>query len=550
MAVDHHSSDDEPVPHLAGAAEPHLAEPHLQERVTQAMMLAQSGDPIGCLELVDQLLPELNAPVRSELRARALYARAVAWHWAGNNDRALAAADELLEMTRASGMALWESNALSMRASQRILSGEVDAGMRDLVTAEIFLEGAAGDPLTASYAHTGVAVAYDQLRLYELALPHFLEALRLEPTDGWMPEGRAIDLLNLAEFHLRWALELDSVDQHADALLKSSMAERYAARCAVEAERLPRDRWVRGAAVLLGCAQAHGGQADAAIERLQANLPALDELGLLADAAFARLFLALAHERSGDLPSAAAAVEQAAARLPEHAGWSLEASVRHARARIVVAGCAASGAGHAMEYADMMARAVWEQRLRTLKTAQALLSVERIRSERDAITEASHQDPLTGVGNRRRLDRELRELRDAPTLPGRWVAALMIDVDRFKQTNDVLGHLAGDTVLREVAGMLTAHARAKDVVVRTGGDEFVVLLVDTDLDEATAIAERLLTTSERLGVGLAAPQAPVTLSIGVAAALDLLDTDALLAQADRAMYEAKRAGGGRVRVTT
>jgi diguanylate cyclase (GGDEF)-like protein len=146
---------------------------------------------------------------------------------------------------------------------------------------------------------------------------------------------------------------------------------------------------------------------------------------------------------------------------------------------------------------------------------------------------ATH-DGLTGLANRGRLAGY------AAGLDGRALAVLLLDLDGFKHVNDTLGHAAGDDLLREVAGRLTAALRDGDLAGRLGGDEFVVLLPDADAATAGALADRLRAAVGR-PVVLAAGPASVGVSIGVACrpAGVRLDLDALLVRADAAMYREK-----------
>ena len=157
-------------------------------------------------------------------------------------------------------------------------------------------------------------------------------------------------------------------------------------------------------------------------------------------------------------------------------------------------------------------------------------------------------DPLTGCVNRRGLDQQLaRELARAERAAAP-LALLAVDVDHFKRVNDEFGHLAGDAVLREVGAVLRAGARAGDVVARTGGEEFVVVLADTDASGAAAFAERVVAASrEHAYPGLPAGRR-VTVSAGTAAVprvTDLGVAEDLKARADQALYAAKRGGRDR-----
>jgi diguanylate cyclase (GGDEF)-like protein len=169
----------------------------------------------------------------------------------------------------------------------------------------------------------------------------------------------------------------------------------------------------------------------------------------------------------------------------------------------------------------------------------ATLSVEH---EHDAL-----HDSLTGLGNRQLLYREATKALDELPRRGGGVALLVIDLDKFKDVNDSLGHVAGDLLLQAVAQRMSAGVRAGDVIARLGGDEFVVLVAEVaDVAAARMAAVRLL---ERVNgpcrLGPADATVPVRASLGLAVAPQHgADFDALLRRADRAMYAAKASGCG------
>jgi len=152
-------------------------------------------------------------------------------------------------------------------------------------------------------------------------------------------------------------------------------------------------------------------------------------------------------------------------------------------------------------------------------------------------------DSLTGLHNRRVLEDSLvRELRRGER-SGRPCALLFCDLDNFKRVNDKWDHAQGDQLLQQVAAIIRQRLRRGDLAVRYGGDEFVVLLPETDVDSAVMVARDLRRRIEAIP-GLIS----VTVSIGVAGSTrTALDGPALVATADGAMYLAKRAGGNRVR---
>ena len=179
------------------------------------------------------------------------------------------------------------------------------------------------------------------------------------------------------------------------------------------------------------------------------------------------------------------------------------------------------------------------------------LLCERVRLGDRLIVDSEHNaniDMLTGVFNRRWLAHIFERERARCMLGQRTLCMLMVDIDGFKAYNDRLGHLAGDHALCLVARMLGAQLRAKDILIRFGGEEFVVLLPELDLRNARQIAERLCervaqTVRFETAIG---PLPGVTISIGLAHMLAADDLTALLERADRALYRAKQQGRNRV----
>ncbi len=194
----------------------------------------------------------------------------------------------------------------------------------------------------------------------------------------------------------------------------------------------------------------------------------------------------------------------------------------------------------------------------------------RSKAVRDALAAQAATDPLTGLLNRGQLDARAVEALALARRHGRPLAVLMVDIDHFKRINDTYGHQAGDATLREVARRIRRVSRASDIVGRYGGEEFVLLLPETDADGALAMAEKIRreigtwpivlsdvlppTAPTTLEAGAAAAQASagrrevrIQVSVGVACATaQMLDPAALYAAADRALYRAKAAGRNRV----
>jgi len=163
-------------------------------------------------------------------------------------------------------------------------------------------------------------------------------------------------------------------------------------------------------------------------------------------------------------------------------------------------------------------------------------------------TELAHHDPLTGLPNRRLFYAEGERALSQAHRRQETLTVMFIDLDRFKQVNDELGHKAGDELLQVVAGVLRQQVRGSDIVGRLGGDEFAVLLPGMAGDAAAAYAEKLHT---HLKEQMAGHHWPVGFSIGLACFRSPPpDIDALVQCADALMYQAKRAGRGGIHQET
>jgi diguanylate cyclase (GGDEF)-like protein len=163
----------------------------------------------------------------------------------------------------------------------------------------------------------------------------------------------------------------------------------------------------------------------------------------------------------------------------------------------------------------------------------------RATARRDART-----DPLTGIGNRRAIEESLHDIVNDRRRTHTVLGVLMVDIDHFKSVNDRLGHKGGDMVLREVTRHITACLRAEDRIGRWGGEEFVVLLPDSDLVGLRAVAERIRARVEQLPVA-GERSMRVTISVGAALASTTDDAESVVAHADAALYSAKESGRNR-----
>jgi len=173
---------------------------------------------------------------------------------------------------------------------------------------------------------------------------------------------------------------------------------------------------------------------------------------------------------------------------------------------------------------------------------QQLLHYQQVLENENAdLEEQSSTDPLTGLANRRAFSRTLDQAIAQAHALGSPLSVAIVDIDHFKSINDLHGHAEGDRVLQSLGAMLLSTEAARGRVARFGGEEFVRLLPDRVLADATRESEYLREAVAAMPTGL-----PVTISIGVAALQPGEDASSLLARADQALYKAKHEGRDRV----
>jgi len=173
----------------------------------------------------------------------------------------------------------------------------------------------------------------------------------------------------------------------------------------------------------------------------------------------------------------------------------------------------------------------------------------RLRDNVQYSMEMAITDPLTGLFNRRYMETHVETLVQRSASRGKPLSVLILDIDYFKSINDTFGHDAGDEVLREFADRLKKSIRGIDLACRYGGEEFVVVMPDTDLGVAALVAERIRRriAGEPFPIGEGGRPLEVTISVGIAARIGPDDDAAqILKRADEALYRAKRDGRNRV----
>ncbi|CAL95266.1 sensor domain-containing diguanylate cyclase [Azoarcus olearius] len=275
-------------------------------------------------------------------------------------------------------------------------------------------------------------------------------------------------------------------------------------------------------------------------ERAMADLRALQELVVCVALGAAAAFLALAWWSAGRMSRPLEQLAGLAKRI-QQGEEHLALEVRGTSAEVVKLVGAMRGMAstlvsrkHSLELSNL----ALEQ-----KVAERTAELQRLNAE---LVQLARRDALTGLPNRLAANEQLTEefLRMKRSLVP--YAVLMADIDLFKRINDGHGHAVGDAVLRHVAGVIRSSLRITDFVARVGGEEFLVLLPNTDIEAAAVVAEKIRVAVE----GAAAPEVgQVTLSIGVGRAVSAHPSpDDAVRLADDGLYEAKRLGRNRISV--
>lgn len=185
---------------------------------------------------------------------------------------------------------------------------------------------------------------------------------------------------------------------------------------------------------------------------------------------------------------------------------------------------------------------IYEVRISVLKVSDDVRYVV-IFNDISSMQTQTMTDPLTGIPNRLHFSMVFQHTIHVAQRSGKNLSVVFFDIDHFKEVNDHYGHLAGDTVLREIAALVAQRIRRSDIIARWGGEEFVILLPETDLDEAVSLAEMMRHSIsekqfEQIGV--------LTCSFGVAILEEGEDGEHLLNRADQMLYTAKNSGRNKV----
>lgn len=452
----------------------------------------------------------------------------------GRNREAVTAALDLLEELEDVDDPLWRAKAFALLAGASARIGDLSRAMDALAEGVRIVERVPPGGYAHLSASVGVALALQAVDLLEQS-----DALLAEVAPIGRPE------VDLHVAHLQalltayWGTSLGLIGNVAESsvqLLATAQRSRRLARLAEAAGDAP---MVARAEVIEAYAMSRLGHVALAAARGRTAGARLQLRRELLERVLLDLVLAADATAAGDFAQARSLAVGVVAD-----------SLRLGRGTWASAGLEAQADVDEAEHGPHPAVTVWQQlgrealaRLWSERAGRftALQDRNRLRqltAQTDRMARAALHDPLTGLGNRRMLAEAL-ETDVGPRL------ALFLDVDQFKVINDRWSHAVGDEVLRRVAQVLRAGSRDGDVVVRYGGDEFVVLVAGVDVSAAVALAHRLhaavrATDWDDLAAGLR-----VTVSVGVGP----VSPQGGVGAADAALYGAKRAGRDRIVVS-
>ncbi|MEJ2888110.1 GGDEF domain-containing protein [Actinomycetospora aeridis] len=523
-----------------------------------AATLVPSPDPHGCTAELDAVLaaPEARAGgpgLRALLLRQSLVARVLlaAEPTAPTTpDPAVEAQlDELLDLVAQHGLSLFGAEAQMLRARRALLAGDEEAALSAVSTGLAHFE----EPILVDHAPTVAEHRHNVSCSRRLAVST-LVSLGLHDLadtladDSEASSGHAPGAYDRVRLGVSWGLRLERAGRPGD--------DRLADALAVAADLAPVASPAQRPLLLAAEVLARPGRGPAATaqerDRARRDAAALGGDGVV-PSQHDRLLVELARSRAlecaGDEDGAVAVLAERRA-CPPRGEPSLMLSVTRElarlRTRVATSGSARRAAEAALgNYVADLEAEVWALHRARALSLRTGLAHDRLRREHGQVTALAMADPLTGLPNRRALDRHLMEVlgRRGVAGPVTPPAVAMIDVDRFKQINDTASHARGDEVLRGVATALRSSLRGLDLVARYGGDEFVVVLPETAVADAAAALGRARAAVR----ALPAPHGcAVTLSVGVVAARIGEGPAEVLARADAAMYAAKRAGGDAV----
>jgi diguanylate cyclase (GGDEF)-like protein len=523
---------------------------------------------------------ELDAAHADLLRALGIFdetgdevGRASALNWVGNvawrrsdYPEALRCHLRALPVQRARGDRQGESDSLNLIGNVHYQIGEYARALESYREAER-IKREIGDVRGLSQCVNNIGNIHGRLGDFAQALEAHRRALELKRGTGDR-QGEAIALVNVGSSHEAMG-DFDAALEHYTAGLEHArrVGERWVEADAlrnlgdVHRKRGDTDRALACYAASRDTAAASGvrvvevealigmgttlnglGAGDSALEPLTRALAVAEQTGSRRLVYSSHRALSEAYEAVGDAPAALRHFK--AYHQVEDEVFSAELEWR-LKSILVQAEIEATQreAGLLREKNDELTGA--NHALRAADEEKARL-VAQLREQAEELDRLSREDSLTGLSNRRHVAERLALEWERARRFGRDLSVVLADLDHFKTVNDRFSHAVGDEVLRAVGGLLRESTRQLDVVGRWGGEEFVLILVETSPDRAARFCEKLRAKIEAYDWVAIHPELSVTISMGVAGNVGIQSPEALLAAADARLYQAKREGRNRV----
>ena len=520
----------------------HACADSIDDLSERALVAASPEDRARCLRDIEAALEEASGPAQ---RGRLLICRAQVRHNQYEYRQELDDARAAMALFEEGGEAGLVVDAASRAAVLASRLGEQSLAA-DLVTKTVLgLDSVHDNRLTAAIANRLGAFCCSLLD-YDRGVAYFEMGLAAaeHAEDGYLA---CLELYNIANA-LLLAVRAHRASNPSASLCPEDSSRLERAGQVLDrllAEVTPERQLSLSAQLLQAELLVDTGHPGEALDVLEVITNAAGGAGLANDAQTAAFAVVESHCRRdlGQSGPAVAAAERAV-RLAQASGddyelmLTLEERLAAKRAAADLAGVAAD----ALEVKQL----IWTVHQRqTVQIAEQVWERATLERERSQFEEQAEEDALTCIGNRRRLKRFLDHAVEAPAT----LALVMADIDLFKGINDAFGHELGDTVLRALGKLLAAEVRSGQVVVRYGGDEFVFAMPGAGLAAAESFAERTRLTVATYPWAELDPRLAVTISLGISSGMSD-EWRSVLAEADRALYLAKRRGRNRVEVAS
>jgi diguanylate cyclase (GGDEF)-like protein len=513
-----------------------IEQPRLHDTpAAQVLALVDRGRVAEAVALAERALPAAVGPERAAM----LVAQSAAYVSAGRQLDALRAAAAASDVFKRQGDHRGLCDALVRVGSALRSAGDHASAISALEEAESIARELGDEPRRALVLrHIGVCCSL--VGRHQQALSYLAEALELHFRLGLSSEALT-SRLSYYNARNRQAHALPADHPERQAALRELLDLWQALAQDAQAQGL--DRMAVMARGNHGITLQQSGRYGEAIAVLETLLEQYRASGMTPNVAIALNVLGRCHAALGSHAVASRCYHDSLAilgqdgsmddRLEAYEGLSLAEEAQGHLADALAA----------LRQARALDKAKTDEAARTA-AAQRELRIELARLTSQWAAQAA-QDPLTGLGNRRALDRWMGE-----NLPraerGQPLTLLLLDIDHFKSVNDRFGHAVGDAVLRRVAKVVASRCRERDLAVRYGGEEFVLGLTSLGHDDAVALAHELRDTMASQPWAEIGPGLTLSVSIGTAHATHAANAQELLTLADRRLYAAKYAGRNRV----